>query len=83
MSKCRSCEALIDWVDLEGGSKMPVNRERREAWNPYPGETLIVKVCGKNAVVIKAPDDPRVPLVRVGVSHFATCPNADEHRRRK
>ena len=81
MAKCRSCGALIDWVEMEGGKKMPVDREPREMWNPMPGAMMIVKIHGKYSFVMKCPDDPLVPLIRVGISHFATCPNADEHRK--
>ena len=78
MPKCRSCGATIDWVEMNTGAKMPVDAQPRPTWCPLPGQTVIVKVYGKPAFVTKVPEDE--PLVKVGVSHFATCPNADEHR---
>ncbi len=81
MAKCSGCGALIDWVEMDSGKSMPVDREPRLTWSPMPpGETVVLKVYGKTAIVVKVLAD--IPLVRVGVSHFATCPKADEHRRR-
>ena len=80
MAKCKGCGALIDWVEMDSGTPMPIDREPRPAWHPLPGEMVVVKVVGKPAFAIKVPTD--VPLVRVGVSHFATCPKADTFRRK-
>lgn len=79
MAKCRSCKKEIDWVEMESGKKMPVDAMPRPYWCPLPGETLVVKVVGKPAFVVTSPTDR--PLVTVGVSHFATCPDADQHRK--
>ena len=79
MAKCRSCEALIDWVEMESGRKMPVDRMPRPYWAPLPGQTLVVKVVGKPAFVVVAPTDQ--PLIKVGVSHFATCPDSKTWRK--
>lgn len=81
MPKCRSCGAVIDWVELESGKKMPVDAQPRPTWCPLPGELVIVKVYGKPAFVVTVPTDE--PLVKVGVSHYATCPDADEWRKKK
>lgn len=79
MATCRSCGALIDWVEMESGNKMPVDREPRPSWCPLPGQTVVLKVHGRHSIVVRVPEN--APLVRVGISHFATCPNADEHRK--
>lgn len=76
MSACRSCGAEIQWAQTEAGKKMPLDAH---------------EVAGGNVVVITrvAGDYGMTPVVRYvkngegnRVSHFATCENAAEHRRR-
>src|SRR5687768_11927283 len=76
---CRTCDAPIRWVRSQtSGKLMPVDPEPAERGS-------IVKVgMGTDGVAIVAylrkgqldefDDRPRY------VSHFATCPDADEHR---
>ncbi len=79
MSTCRSCRARVLWVVTDGGKRMPVDAD------PVPDGTLVIADRGADDtphVTSVAPDallidDP--PRYR---SHFATCPNADQHRRR-
>jgi hypothetical protein len=78
MAQCRYCPAQIDWVEMDGGAKMPIDREPRPTWCPMPGEMIIVKVVGKRPFAVKAPVDE--PLIKVARSHFATCPGADQAR---
>jgi hypothetical protein len=80
MATCKSCGALIDWVEMDTGSSMPIDREPRPTWCPLPGQLVVLKVYGKPAIVVQVPTDE--PLAKVGVSHFATCPHADRHRRK-
>ncbi len=76
--KCSSCGAEILWAESKNGFAMPID--------PTPVED--------GNVVLHAPDDPREsPLARVlkkgehapmprFTSHFATCPDAAEHRKK-
>jgi hypothetical protein len=68
VSACRSCNARIRWVKTEGGKQMPVDAELVAGGNIELRNGLAVYV---------AP----VAQVRRYVSHFATCPNAKQHRR--
>jgi hypothetical protein len=72
MSACRSCGAPIRWVITVNDKRMPVDDE------PVPDGNVLLD--GDRATVIDPgqlllDDPPRF------VSHFATCPNADHHRR--
>lgn len=80
MSACRSCGAPIFWAITEAGRRMPVDEA------PVPDG---------NVTVIEDDSDAGVPIVRVlgatrdlfasgplYVSHFVTCPDAAEHRRK-
>ena len=79
MSRCRSCGAEILWVRTERGNKMPLDAK------PVPGD-------GRNLFVLRDRNSPEGPLAIAAwglnpyedphyVSHFATCPNAAQHRR--
>lgn len=78
MSRCRSCDAEIVWALTERGKRMPLDAE------PVADGNLYLEP------VARPGDDPyRVRAAREGdpaqhrrVSHFATCPNADDHRGR-
>ena len=84
--RCRSCGAPIRWVKTQSelGKHMPVDDER---WWLLPGAFK-----GDGDVV--GVDDQGVTrrgyrvaaktfcAFEVGTSHFATCPNADAHRKR-
>lgn len=81
MNTCRSCRAPIVWAHTEQGNPMPVDRD------PVPGGNLVfvprlfdfdqappvVHVITDEAAIEGEPERY--------VSHFATCPHADEHRR--
>lgn len=68
---CRSCGAPIVWCVTPAGNRMPVDAD------PSPRGNLVLE--GELARVVPAPDlldrRPR------HTSHFATCPNADQHRK--
>ena len=67
MSECRSCGAEIEWAKTAAGKRIPLDAESVIEGNIELSEGGMVRV------------------VRNGsgdrVSHFATCPNAKEHRR--
>lgn len=67
--ECRSCHAAIVWATLISGSRMPFNAPLTIARVREPGG------AGERAI---ADVD-----VEVTYSHFATCPQAAQWRRRK
>jgi hypothetical protein len=74
MSTCRSCEAEILWASTCTGKPMPVNAM------PCDDGNLVLQGEPPNRVALQ-----RLPM-DVGpfyASHFATCPNAEQHRKAK
>jgi hypothetical protein len=82
---CRSCRAPMRWVSMTSGKRNPLDVE------PHPnGNVLLVEHTNdagevwRLGVVLHNPDlldelrELNVPLY---LSHFTTCPDADEHRR--
>lgn len=79
---CRSCKAPMLWVVLPSGKRNPLDLE---------------PTLKGNVLVLPGPEDWRLGVVvhdqdllqevrtlfadRLHTSHFATCPDADEHRR--
>lgn len=82
---CRSCGALIRWAVTASGRRMPVDAEPHEHGNvvlevmsePHPAKQTTLR-----ALVI-APADVVADEVLRFRSHFATCPNARQHRSRR
>jgi hypothetical protein len=70
MPACKSCGAQIRWAKTATGGSMPIN----------PG-----LVDNGNVVIEGDPPIARVVAAGSGqfISHFATCPNADAHRKPK
>lgn len=82
---CRSCHAPVVWVITAAGASMPLDPEPVVGGNiEYTGRTRRTRNGGMAPEVSYVPtqgslipeDTPRY------VSHFATCPNAQEHRKR-
>jgi len=71
---CSSCGAPIVWATMATGSRMPVDFEPSEGANVV----LFDGPSGLMGVVVHGNAFAHKPRHR---SHFATCPNADEHRR--
>lgn len=69
MSLCRSCGNPIIWTVTANGKKMPVDRD------PVGGTFVLVYD------ELDPSTAPRSLSEDVHLSHFATCPNADQHRR--
>lgn len=70
--QCRTCKAPILWGFTRKGMRVPVDPQ------PVLGGNLQLDSTDSGLVVIYVQADPDV--VR-HVSHFATCPDAAEHRR--
>lgn len=80
LAACRSCHALIVWVEMRSGERMPLDRDAtpdgtiRESTNDRGFRFFEVLTGGD----LEAAHESGVPLYR---SHFATCPDAAEWRR--
>lgn len=84
MSKCKSCGSEIIWVKMKSGKSMPCNPRGihyREQVHGDEGCMLKLVTPDGNVVVGQACEENESELVGY-VSHFATCPNADRHRKR-
>ena len=71
VSRCRSCEAEIIWALTVNGRRIPLDAEPAERptglFKLIPGELEPLAVSAAADLVY--------------ISHFATCPNDDEHRK--
>lgn len=88
-SACSSCSAPIVWTTTENGKRMPVDAE------PVPAGTILLRhlEVGKPPVAHVTTRAERAQLdeqlkhrdptatLLLFVSHFASCPNAETHRR--
>jgi hypothetical protein len=74
MAECRSCGAEIVWARTPSGKLMPLDPERvlggTIELDPDEDASLVTRFVGKRD------GQPHY------VSHFATCPQASQHRRR-
>lgn len=78
MSQCSSCKAPIRWTVTEHGKAMPVD------FAPVRGGNIVLRDEGNRTVAVYT-----APLFETAeqkarphyVSHFATCPQANAHRR--
>lgn len=80
MSTCRSCDAEVIWARSSStGHLMPVDAQPVDGGNVLlstgPGVRIATVVGKKAQPNLFGDDGPRY------TSHFATCPNADTHRR--
>lgn len=79
IERCSTCQAEIIWANHERTLKpMPVN-----AGLAPPGEgSLLVFVTGAGAVTYSVISVAKRFGRRLRISHYATCPNAPQHRSR-
>jgi hypothetical protein len=76
MPFCKSCDARIEFQRSESGRYIPVNPEVIPYSEAQIGEILVTSE-GRTVTV-----QPDVELsVKGRISHFATCPQAAQHRR--
>ena len=66
MSNCKSCGAEIQWVEMDSGKKMPLDVKKK---------TLVYERH------INIQDISWITITGFE-SHFATCPNANTHRKK-
>jgi len=93
---CRSCRALMMWCETPKGSRMPVDVERRPDGNV---RVIFRRLYDEPLAVVLGPAQLEAaraehrehyeqgltdePELRLYTSHFATCPQAEKHRRAK
>lgn len=79
MTTCSTCERPILWALSERGKPIPIDPQPRADGN------IVLRALGgvedRVAHVLK-PDETASAEPRY-VSHFATCPQAETHRRRR
>ena len=81
MSKCKSCGAEIKWITTVNGKSMPVDAEPVQFHQDPSGTEIFVTDGGAvvRGITAKAGEEGTTTGYN---SHFATCPFADQHRRR-
>lgn len=73
MANCKSCGRSIEWATSETTGKwIPIDAEPT-----VDGNLVVVKGVAR----VFTPEDKRLCRDR-RTSHFATCPDANDHRRR-
>ena len=80
-TNCRSCHAPIVWARTAfNGTPIPIDRDPTAEGNVV----LTSAQDGSNRLVatVLPPGDPRIDVEVTYTSHFATCPDADQFRRR-
>lgn len=77
-SPCRSCSRQVIWATTLAGKKMPVDPD------PDPAGTVILSLRGNVVMARMRKAGEALALgERSRVSHFKTCPSADQHRHRR
>jgi hypothetical protein len=72
--RCRSCNAPIRWAQTEVGRAIPLDAE------PVQGGNIeLTTTTNRHGAVVQV---ARIVEGGEWQSHFATCPNAAQHRRR-
>jgi hypothetical protein len=78
VSACRSCGAEMLWAVTAKGKRIPLDALA------VPDGNVVLEEQGPGrpplAVVLPNGTDPLMTETERYVSHFATCPRADEHR---
>lgn len=80
MSRCRSCNAEILWIKMASGKNMPVDPFKHTIIKGAGNETLVTEdghiIHGRFASYEEGANASGY------ISHFSTCPNANQHRKR-
>ena len=81
MTKCKSCGAEIIWIKMESGKSMPCNAELVMYWEKRGGKEKIVTPNGE-VISCELAGELNSATGLGYISHFSTCPNANQHRKR-
>ena len=76
--RCKSCQAQIRWAKTVTGKSMPIDPLAADNGNIW-----VVQFSDGNPIVEVAATPDAVPAAEAlrYTSHFATCPNAADHRK--
>lgn len=80
--RCKSCKAVILWIMTESGNKMPVNNDEVTVVPDPKGKIFGATLDGKMVrgnLAMKGSEES----IAIHVSHFATCPAAEDFRKRR
>jgi hypothetical protein len=78
VSTCKTCGAAIVWArTIPGGKQMPVDPEPAD----YGNVELYTMPSGKYLARVVKGNHQSIPGRRWHLSHFASCPDANLHRR--
>lgn len=92
MSRCKSCGKSIIWLRTKSGKAMPCDTGQKILLYDPNGKDSIVTTTGEVvrgtittdfATLREAREVHSYNAVAGYTSHFATCPNAAQHRHRK
>lgn len=75
MSVCSSCGARIFWAHTIAGKAMPIDAD------PVDTGNVLIDPDGKAIVLGKPQHTPNLLGENRYTSHFATCPDANQHRK--
>lgn len=81
IGQCRSCGRRIRFIQMKSGKKMPVDESFVNYKLAAGGKERIVTPTGDVVACITGVDAMEADGFGY-VSHFATCPNSSQHRRR-
>lgn len=81
MSKCRSCGKEIIWIKMTSGKSMPCDSEKISFTLAHPSDKDALVLVEPSGKITKGHFDPNGEKIGY-TSHFATCPNADKHRKK-
>lgn len=84
MSKCKSCGAEIIWITMASGKAMPCDAQKisySENLIPTAKDANVMTLVTEKGKIVRTVFDPDGDKVGY-VSHFATCPAANIHRKR-
>lgn len=77
-SECRSCKALVLWVVwAHSGKRMPV-----DVTPHLIGNVVVSYRASANQMIAEVYKPALHPNRNRYMSHFSTCPNATQHRRK-
>ena len=79
MSRCRSCQAPIDWARTEKGRRIPLDPDPYTG--PEPAGLFVLREPDAGTPLAVAAPPGAFPGEPVYRSHFVTCPQAALHRR--
>ena len=83
MAKCRSCGAEIIWIRTASGKSMPCDAagiSYSEVLHPCVDGNEVLTLVTKAGTIVRTEFDPGGDKIGY-ISHFATCPNANMHRK--